>query len=206
MLLPIAKIDMRRFLGFAALLMFASTAKAQDTTVVVVRHLAAQQDTTVTVRHIAPAPRPQAAAPAYAAPYGAPRYGLRSNGLIAKDPNLATSLSLFFPGGGQYYADEPGKGLAITLLAIGAPIIGYQNVNRVYNNDCVASTNNAQFNGQYCRGHYDYTSAAIGLGVGITAWLYGIATAGRDAQRWNQAHGVRFVTAPGRVGFAVAVP
>jgi hypothetical protein len=206
MLLPIAKIDMRSFLSLAAFLMVASTAGAQDTTVVVVRHLAAQQDTSVTVRHLAPAPRPQAAAPGYAAPYGAPRYALRSNGVIAKDPNVATSLSLFFPGGGQYYADATGKGLAITAIAIGAPIIGYQNVNRVDNNDCVANQNGAQFGGQFCRGHYDYTSAAIGLGVGITAWLYGIATAGRDAQRWNQAHGVRFVTAPGRVGFAVAVP
>lgn len=194
---------MRRFIALTAFLTIASSAGAQDTTVVVVRHIAAQQDTTVTVRHIAPVQR---AAPTYAAPYGGARYAARSTAVMAKDPNVATSLSLFFPGGGQYYADEPGKGLAITMLSIGAPIIGYQNVHRVYDGDCVANQNGAQFNGSFCRGHYDYTSAAIGLGVGITAWLYGVATAGSDAQRWNRAHGVRVVTAPGRFGFAVAVP
>jgi hypothetical protein len=98
------------------------------------------------------------------------------------------------------------------LLGIGAPIVGYANVNR----------NDGAFNGYGCgiyngpsgvvgggpcrEGRTDYTPAAIGLGVGITAWLYGVATAGSDVQRWNQAHGVRFMTAPGRVGFAVAVP
>ena len=122
--------------------------------------------------------------------------------MIAKDPNIATSLSFFFPGAGQYYAGVPGKGLVITAFAIGAPIIGYSDVNRQSGYDCVTN----QFGAQFCRGNRDYTPAAIGLGVGITAWLYGIATAGSDAQRWNRAHGIRFVNAPGRVGFAVAVP
>jgi hypothetical protein len=62
------------------------------------------------------------------------------------------------------------------------------------------------YGGGPCSGHRDYTPAAIGLGVGITAWLYGMATAGSDVQHWNQRHGVRFVTAPGRAGFAVALP
>ena len=182
---------MNRLIGFSAFLILASGANAQDTAVVV-RHLGSQQDTTVTVRHIAPAA---------ARPYGAPRYALRSTGLIAKDPNAATSLSFIFPGGGQYYAGFPGKGLAITAIAIGAPIIGYANVNGEY-----TTCYNSQFNGQRCSTRRDYTPAAIGLGVGIATWLYGIATAAPDAQRWNRAHGVRFVNAPGRVGFAVAVP
>jgi hypothetical protein len=179
---------MHRFIGLSAFLILASAASAQDS--VVVRHLGAQQDTGVTVRHIAPQPRP----------YGAPRYALRSTSLIAKDPNTATSLSLFFPGAGQYYAEMPGKGLAITALAIGAPLVGYANDNRYYTS-CFNS-----FNGTRCGTHRDYTPVAIGWGVGIASWLYGIATAGQDAQRWNRAHGVRFVNAPGRVGFAVAVP
>jgi hypothetical protein len=189
---------MRRFIGFSAFLILASGASAQDTTVVV-RHLGSQQDTAVTVRHIAP--QPQGMAPTATRPNGAPRYALRSTGLIAKDPNVATSFSFMFPGGGQYYAGLPGKGLAITAIAIGAPIVGYANVNRDYTT-CFNST----FNGPRCSTHRDYTPAAIGLGVGIATWLYGIATAAPDAQRWNRAHGVRFVNAPGRVGFAVAVP
>ncbi|HEY2850205.1 MAG TPA: hypothetical protein VGI97_10030 [Gemmatimonadaceae bacterium] len=187
---------MRRFTLLAALVMLAASAKAQDTTVVV-RHLAPQSDTSVTVRHLAPA---QTAVPAA---YGAPRYALRRTDLIAKDPNLATSFAFIFPGGGQYYAGMPGKGLVITALAIGAPIIGYSDVYRQQSYNCGKSPFVAQYN---CGGRRDYTPAAIGLGVGIATWLYGIATAGTDAQRWNTAHGVRFVNLPGRLGFAVAVP
>lgn len=193
---------MHRFLGISAFLVLASGASAQDT--VVVRHLGTAQDTGITVRHIAPQQQgtAQGAAPVAARPYGAPRYALRPDAtVIGKDPNVATSLSFFFPGAGQYYDGLPGKGLAITAIAIGAPIIGYANVNRDY-----TSCFNTTFNGTQCRTHRDYTPAAIGLGVGIATWLYGIATAGPDAQRWNRAHGVRFVNAPGRVGFAVAVP
>jgi hypothetical protein len=208
--LSIANTDMRRLTSIAAFLILAASANAQDTTVVV-RHIGPQQDTGVTVRHLAPAPAgtapagtaPAGTAPVAGAPYGAPRYGLRSTQLIAKDPRLATSLSFIFPGGGQYYAGMPGRGFAITAIAIGAPIIGYSDVNREPSYDCGTS----RFGTEYiCGGHRDYTPAAIGLGVGITAWLYGIATAGTDAQRWNQAHGIRFVNAPGRFGFAVAVP
>jgi hypothetical protein len=188
---------MHRFWGISAFLILASGASAQDT--VVVRHLGTAQDTGVTVRHIAPQP---GTAPVAARPVGAPRYALRPNTtVIAKDPNIATSLSFFFPGAGQYYDGLPGKGLAITAIAIGAPIIGYANVNRDY-----TTCYNSAFGGAECRTHRDYTPAAIGLGVGIATWLYGIATAGPDAQRWNRAHGVRFVNGPGRVGFAVAVP
>ncbi len=201
--LSIANTDMKRITSFAAFLMLAAGAHAQDTTVVV-RHLTPQQDTTVTVRHIAPAQASTApaGAPSASAPYGRPRYALRS-AVIAKDPNVATSLGFFFPGAGQYYAGMPGRGFAITAIAIGAPIIGYSDVNRQPGYDCGTTRFGAEL---VCGGRRDYTPAAIGLGVGITAWLYGIATAGTDAQRWNQAHGVRFVNAPGRVGFAVAVP
>jgi len=205
---------MRRHIGIAALLLFASVANAQDTNAVVVRHIAAQQDTGVVVRHIAPAPapsQPRNQAARYAPPYGPPRYALRPTTIIAKDPSVGSMLSFVFPGGGQYYAGANGKGLAITLIGIGAPIIGFSNVDRksdyYYGSFPPPSGGNCSPNPSgYCRGRTDWTPAAIGLGVGITAWLYGIATAGTDVQRWNQAHGVRFVTAPGRFGFAVPVP
>ena len=215
---------MRRFIAVAALMLLASTAKSQDTVVVIVRHLPVQPDTGVVVRRLAPPPErpaPQRMAP----PYGAPRYALRPGAtVVANDPRVGTMLSFVFPGGGQYYAGAQAKGLAITLLGIGAPIIGFANVTRhhdygtpvpVYNgvpqqmNDpgCTGYTPMSQsYYGASCRGRYDWTPAAIGLGVGITAWLYGVATAGTDVQHWNQAHGVRFMTAPGRAGFAVALP
>lgn len=194
--ISLANTAMRRFMGLAALLLLAARAQAQDTTVVV-RHLAPQQDTGVTVRHI----DPLAVAPAPPA-YGAPRYALR-RAVVFKDPNVATSLSFIFPGGGQYYSGRPGKGLAITAFAIGAPIIGFAEANSEPSYNCSRTPLGSPY---LCGGRRDFPPAAIGLGVGITAWLYGIATAGSDAQRWNRAHGVRFVNEPGRIGFAVAVP
>ena len=193
-------INMRRFIGLAAFALLASAAQAQDTTVVVVRHLPEARDTAVVVRHLTPAPQ-------RTAPPMAQRYGTRSTARFAKDPNMGTLLSFVFPGAGQYYAGNQGKGLMITLLAIGAPIVGYANVHhddgQIGSSGCF--NNPGGFN-ERCPGHTDWTPAAIGLGVGITSWLYGVATAGSDVQHWNQAHGVRFISAPGRVGFAVAVP
>jgi hypothetical protein len=190
---------MRLLPSLAALLTLAAVASAQDTTVVV-RHLAPRQDSGVVVRHLPVQP----SGPPYAAPAGAPHYAFRSSQLLlAKDPRTATSLSFLFPGAGQYYAGMPGKGLAITALAIGAPIIGYADVNSQPNYNCGFTPFGAQYS---CRGRRDYTPAAIGLGVGVAAWLYGAATAGTDAERWNRAHGIRVVNAPGRFGFAVAVP
>lgn len=198
---------MRHIAGFAASLLLASALHAQDTTVVIVRHIEPRQDTNVVVRRLAPPPERAVTARPPA------RYATRSNGVIAKDPNLGTMLGFVFPGGGQYYAGKQGKGLAITLLAFGAPIIGYaaadwhhddvvvtpggpRSACNVYGPDGVSS-------GCHSR---DWTAPAIGLAVGIGSWIYGIATAGTDVAHWNQAHGVRFVTAPGRMGFAVALP
>jgi hypothetical protein len=198
-----------------ALLLLAPSAKAQDTTVVVVRHIQSAQDTTVTVRHLSAqtdtAARPLP--PRRVGPLYAPRYALRPNNTIpAKDPYLATSLSFFFPGGGQYYAGNPGKGFMLTLLGIGGPVVGYANVTRerpVYNG--VGAPPPGYYNcptGVFarCGYRYDWTPAAVGLTVGVGAWLYGIATAGTDVQKWNKAHGVTFYRAPGRMGFAVPFP
>ncbi len=201
---------MYRIAGVAAFILLTAAAHAQDTTVVIVRHIEPKQDTNVVVRRLAPPPRATVSrTPA--------RYAPNSTGVVAKDPSIGTMLSFVFPGGGQYYAGKQAKGFAITLLSFGAPIIGYASVRRddAYHSgfggsDCVgfAATNQQPppLNGIYCRGRTDWTPAAVGLGVGIVSYLYGVATAGTDVQHWNQAHGVRFVTGPGRMGFALALP
>jgi len=196
--MPTAKNVMRRLLVASASLLLASVANAQDTTVVIVRRIPAQQDTSVTVRHINPQQREPR-------PSGAPRYALRP-AVFAKDPRLGTMLSTAFPGGGQYYAGATEKGIVLTLLGIGAPIVGFANVSDrhgYYNEPCPMY---GTMCGAFDHHGTDWTPAAIGLGVGITAWIYGIATAATDVQHWNQAHGVRFVGGPGRAGIAVALP
>lgn len=198
---------MRHIAGLAGLLLLASALHAQDTTVVIVRHIAPKQDTNVVVRRLTPPPE-RAVAPRSAAGYPA-----RSNGVIAKDPNIGTMLSFVFPGGGQYYAGQTGKGLAITLLSFGAPIAGFAAADWRHDDVVVTpggprSACNVYGPGGVSSGCHsrDWAAPAIGLGVGIVSYLYGVATAGTDVQHWNQAHGVRFVTALGRMGFAVALP
>ena len=202
---------MRSIAGVAASILLACAARAQDTTVVIVRHIEPRQDTSVVVRRLTPPPLRSSAQRLPA------RYAPNSTGIVAKDPNIGTMLSFVFPGGGQYYAGKQAKGFAITLLSIGAPIVGYASVRHddgyhpgFPGSDCVgfAATNQQPppLNGVYCRGRTDWTPAAVGLGVGIVSYLYGVATAGSDVQHWNQAHGVRFVTGPGRMGFALALP
>jgi hypothetical protein len=190
---------MNRIPLVAALTLLASVANAQDTTIVVVRHIPAVQDTTVVVRHLSMPP--------------APRYMAGAVGVLPKDPALGTTLSFLIPGGGQYYAGATGKGLALTLLGYGAPIIGFASVKRensYYNNGYGPSSgyNCPGFgNGPGCgASRYDWTPAVVGLGVGLAAWIYGIETAGSDVNHWNKAHGVRFMAAPGRVGIAVPWP
>src|SRR5471032_2652872 len=94
--------DMRHLAGLTASLLLASALHAQDTTVVIVRHIGTQQDTNVVVRRLTP-PQERAEAPQRATVARGPaRYSPNSNGIIAKDPRLGTTLSFVFPGGGQY--------------------------------------------------------------------------------------------------------
>jgi hypothetical protein len=198
--------DMRHIAGLAASLLLASALHAQDTTVVIVRHIGTQQDTNVVVRRLTPPPERSTAA------RGPVRYPARSN-VLAKDPQLGTMLSFVFPGGGQYYAGNQGKGLAISLLAFGAPLVGFAAADWRHDDVVITpggarSACNVYGPGGVSSGCHsrDWTAPGIGLAVGIGSWIYGIATAGTDVAHWNQAHGVRFVTAPGRMGFAVALP
>jgi hypothetical protein len=198
---------MRTLLVSSALLLLASAAQAQDTTVVIVKHIPSVQDTGVVVRHIdadsaTARPAPRRMQPPMGPPYGSRYPASNTNTIIAKDPRLASSLSFIFPGGGQFYAENPGKGFLITALSIGAPIIGYNSVQHGGNwVGCYPGQG-----GPCYQTRTDWTPAAIGLTVGIGTWLYGIATAGNDALKWNKAHNVRFVVEPRRFGLAVAMP
>lgn len=206
-----------------ALILLASAALAQDTTVVVIRHIPAASDTSVVVRRL---PGPSAAAastrsqpPRRSGPANPPRIGARSAGFLPKDPYTGTLLSVLVPGGGQYYAGATAKGAVLTLLGYGAPLMGLASVTHEHSSwdgfhsmgttghDCYMLGGSRGFpQASDCHGRSDWTPAAIGLGVGAGAWLYGIVTAGSDVQRWNKAHGVRLMVAPGRMGVMVPIP
>lgn len=211
---------MRPLPVLVAMLLSASSALAQDT--VIVRHVAPPQDTAVVVRHLAPPPDaggliyrippPGSPPPAYVSPNAPQVYGPRplAFSLPPKDPGVGTMLSIFFPGGGQFYAGDEGKGAALMFLGIGAPIAGIlaSQPNGWGYGSNQSHCNSAPFgfsSNNTCRG-YNPGPAAVGIGVGAAAWLFGVATAGTDVEHWNQAHGVRFVAGANRVGVAIPFP
>jgi hypothetical protein len=203
---------MRRLPVLVAMLLSASPALAQDT--VIVRHVGPPQDTAVVVRHIAPPPGLIYRIPPPGSNAPPPAFGPRPLAfrLPPKDPGLGTMLSVVFPGGGQFYAGEQGEGAALMVLGIGAPVLGIlASQPNAWNNGpsySGANCNSTPFgfrSGGTCRG-YNETPAVIGIGVGAAAWLFGVATASTDVERWNQAHGVQFVSAPGHGGVAVPFP
>ena len=197
-------IDMRRFTALAGLALAAATAGAQDTTVVVVRHIPEQQDTSVVVRHLAPPPQ-------RTAPYRRPTVRDEIRHSHREGPATGLDALVHFSGRRPVLRGRRGEGTRAHAARNRRPDRRVrerkprQRTVRLRVRHLQRTVRRG--GGGPCReGRTDYTPAAIGLGVGITAWLYGVATAGTDVQHWNQVHGVRFVTAPGRVGFAVAVP
>ncbi|HTR79387.1 MAG TPA: hypothetical protein VMH39_14820, partial [Gemmatimonadaceae bacterium] len=205
---------MRWFPVLAAVVVSASPVWSQDTVVVrhvgappdsvVVRHLGSPADTTVVVRHLAPQDTSAARQPAAPQgtvplvrripppPPGGPRAVIVPRPLAysfpPKDPALGTSLSMLIPGGGQFYAGKPGEGMALLLLGYGAPIVGVIQSQNEYDGSSYSCDRGSPFGGQgyRCRGNYDAGPALVGIGVGLGAWIYSIATAGTDVARWNQ--------------------
>jgi hypothetical protein len=205
---------MRRLPVLFAMLLSASPALAQDS--VIVRHITPSQDTAVVVRHLPAAqdgtplvtripPPPPNARPVFPLPRP---LAFR---LPPKDPGVGTMLSIFFPGGGQFYAGAEGKGAALMFLGLGAPIAGLiasqsNTWNNGYSNGrCNGYESPFGFQSGSCHG-YNPGPAEVGIGIGAAAWLVGVATAGTDVEHWNQAHGVRFVAQANRVGVAIPFP
>lgn len=87
-----------------------------------------------------------------------------------KSPGTATVISVVVPGGGQMYADELGRGLAILGIAWGAPIAG-----------AISGSS---------------TGVLAGVAVSLASWVYGIVDAPRAVRRYNAGLGTRTASMP----------
>jgi hypothetical protein len=104
------------------------------------------------------------------------------------DPGSATLLSFLITGGGQLYAGQTGKGVGLLLVGTGAPIVGW-----------AASESDTTCDSFGCTTETNFTPLYVGAGVGLAAWLYGIATAGEDARIANRAAGFSAQVRPAAV-------
>ena len=125
-----------------------------------------------------------------------------------KDAGVATVLGFVIPGGGQYYAEAPVKGLAITVATATAVGIGISRSHgTVYRNEMrivpvtAANPLGIEFRNVWVKGA-DHRPAYAGALVGGIVWAYGIFSAPADARRANE-RGPRVSVTPQSIGVTV---
>jgi hypothetical protein len=103
-------------------------------------------------------------------------------------------MSYFFPGGGQFYSDESGKGALQLSLFIGGIILAiaeapYDEYTDHYDDD----------------GYYLYTSSdhhgndgacAGGIILALGSWIWSVADAPGCAEKYNRDHGLTLYEDP----------
>jgi hypothetical protein len=111
-----------------------------------------------------------------------------------KDPAAAVLFSVIFPGGGQFYNGEAGKGVLFFVLEVGG-IAGSELAAQDYNT-CEDNI------GSGCSGKQ--TLEYVGVGVAIGSWIYSLVDACAGAHRHNRNLGfeprVAFMVVPGALG------
>lgn len=103
--------------------------------------------------------------------------GAAQEPVYVKDPSLATALSIIFPGGGQLYTERNGKAAVIAGVGLGGVGIGLLQYSR---SQCAQDGG-----GSNCS---SYGAVVYGGVAALSAWLYGVATAGNDARKYNAEH------------------
>jgi hypothetical protein len=90
-----------------------------------------------------------------------------------KSGTTAFLLSFLITGGGQVYAGETGKGVALFLLNVGGAALAINGL--------------AQCDGYYSNGCND-SQVAIGAALIVVPWIYSMADAPGAAGRYNRKH------------------
>lgn len=120
-----------------------------------------------------------------------------------KDAGVATVLGFLIPGGGQYYAEATGKGLAYTALTVSAVLTG-NHLSHDARYRLTLNERTFRFDSSLAE-PADRTPLVIGAAIGGAVWLLGAITAPDDARRANAKRArVTVVSDPKRLGLAVA--
>jgi hypothetical protein len=121
-----------------------------------------------------------------------------------KDAGVATLLGIVFPGGGHYYAEEPGRGALLTIGTVASVAIGAAlDKGPVY--EAEVSTN-GPINQRLVK-PADHSSVIAGAGIGAAIWLLGAIDAPRAAHRTNDTNTrrVTLLADPHRLGLTIAL-
>lgn len=94
-----------------------------------------------------------------------------------RDPAIATAFSMLAPGGGHLYAGETATGVTLVATGFGAPLVGLALTVRSEKRIC---------DSYECRTEANLTPLLLGSAVLLGAYVYGVADAGRAADRANR--------------------
>jgi hypothetical protein len=110
-----------------------------------------------------------------------------------RSPGVATALGIVFPGGGHYYAGEPGRGALITSTTLALTLLSIR-----------ASNNGCSFGEPFCEP--EPTPAADVLAfAALGVWALGAWDAHRAVSRRNDRVSVGAVVLPEGVGIQMAI-
>lgn len=110
-----------------------------------------------------------------------------------RSPGVATVLGIVFPGGGHYYAGEPGRGALITSTALVLTLLSI-----------AASDNGCGFAEPFCEP--EPTPAADALAFAAPGvWALGAWGAHQAVARRNERVSVQAVVPPRGVGIQVSI-
>jgi len=129
-----------------------------------------------------------------------------------KDPGVATVLGIVLPGGGQYYAEEPGHGLLVTAGVVAGVVLGlHSSHGDIYTEDLVnvpvtpSNPLGLEFERSLSE-HANYQPLVVGSTAAALVWLFGAIDAPSAARRANVRHRVAVLAAPNRLGLSVTLP
>jgi hypothetical protein len=110
-----------------------------------------------------------------------------------RSPGVATALGIVFPGGGHYYAGEPGRGALITAGTLGLVVFAI-----------TASASDCKFAEPFCEP--EPTPAADALAIAaLGVWALGAWDAHRAVARRNQRVSASAVMLPQGVGIQLTI-
>jgi hypothetical protein len=114
---------------------------------------------------------------------------------LRKDPNVALHMSYFFPGGGQFYSDQSGKGALQLGLFIGGIIVAIAEAPQYEYTDYYDDWGYYEGTNRTLKSGNDGACAA-GICVALGSWIWSVIDAPGCAEKYNREHGLALYENP----------
>jgi hypothetical protein len=120
-------------------------------------------------------------------------YAQSAESSSSRSPGVATVLGIVFPGGGHYYAGEPGRGALITSATLALTLLSI-----------TSSNDGCGFAEPFCEPEPTPVADAMAFAA-LGVWALGAWDAHRAVARRNERVSVQAVVLPRGVGLQVSI-